>query len=221
MPNATPSAKDTPLRLTRRGLFAGSASLAATALAPAALALPTQADAKLTALGQKFEQALGVYRAAQAHFNACERRYLREGPDPPPILSEDGPLAHLLRIRGSWWTARELRWLLKDESERAHWPAARDAYAAALAYEARDRRFARRVGLRAATRAHEDAIEALHQLCETILDAPAQSRAGLAMKGRAVKAWGKPEWWSREEGHADSCERFAAALIDEVIAAAS
>src|SRR3954451_8016144 len=114
MPNSAVPANAAPLRLTRRGLFAGSASLAATTLAPAALpAQPTQTDAELTALGAKFEQALGVYRAAQAHYNACERRYLREGPDPPPILSEEGPLAHLLRIRGSWWTARELRWLLK------------------------------------------------------------------------------------------------------------
>ena len=113
-----------------------------------------------------------------------------------------------------------MRWLLKDESERAHWPAAREAYAAALAYEARDRRFARRVGLRAAARAHEDAIEALHQLCESILDAPAHSRVALAVKGRAVKAWGKPEWWSSEESHADSCERFAARMIDRAIEAA-
>src|SRR4051812_40920413 len=216
MPSPPDPAKDTPLRLSRRSLFVGSASLAATTLAPAALALPTQDDAELTALGAKFEQALGVYRAAQAHYNACERRYLREGPDPPSILCEEGPLGDLLRVRASWWTARELRWLLKDESERAHWPAAREAYAAALSYEGRDRRFARRVGLRAATRAHEDAIEALHELSEAILAAPAQSRVGLAVKGRAVKAWGKPEWWSREEGHADSCERFAAALIDEV-----
>jgi len=80
MPNATPSAKDSPLRLSRRGLFAGSASLAATTLAPAALALPTRDEPELTALGAKFEQALGVFEAAEAHFNACERRYLREGP---------------------------------------------------------------------------------------------------------------------------------------------
>ena len=53
MPNPSPSAKDTPLRLTRRSLFVGSASLAAATLAPAALALPTQDDAELTALGAK------------------------------------------------------------------------------------------------------------------------------------------------------------------------
>src|SRR4051812_49743417 len=106
MPSPPDPAKDTPLRLSRRSLFVGSASLAATALAPAALAPPTQEDAELTALGAKFEQALGVYRAAQAHYNACERRYLREGPDPPPILSEAGPLGEPPRRRGSRWDAR-------------------------------------------------------------------------------------------------------------------
>src|SRR3954470_16670513 len=120
MPSPPDPAKDTPLRLSRRSLFAGSASLAATALAPAAPARPTQDDAELTALGAKFEQALGVYRAAQAHFNACERRYLREAPHPPSILSEEGPLAHLLRIRGSWWTARELRWPTRRATGASH-----------------------------------------------------------------------------------------------------
>src|SRR3954452_10646341 len=105
LPNPSVPAKDTPCPPPRRTLSSGSASLAATALVPAALpAQPTQADAELTALGAKFEQALGVFEAAASPFTACERRYLREGPDPPPILSEEGPLAHLLRIRGSWWT---------------------------------------------------------------------------------------------------------------------
>jgi hypothetical protein len=220
MPNTLPSAKDTPLRFTRRGLFAGTASLAATALAPAAHALPTQVEPELTALGRRFEQALGAYRAAQRTFNACERRYLSEGPDPPPILTDAGTLGHLLRIKGSWWSARELRWLLKDEEERASWPEAQTAHAAALAYEARDRRFRRRIGFRAAERAHEDAIDTLHDLGDLILAAPAQSRAGLAVQGRVVKAWGKPEWWSRQRSHADSCERFAARIIDGVIAMA-
>jgi hypothetical protein len=208
------------LRLTRRSLFAGTASLAATALASAALARPTQGDAQLTALGHRFEQALGVHDAAQAHFNACERRYLSEGPDPPPVLTEAGTLGHLLRIKGSWWSARELRWLLRDESERAVWPVAREVYAVALAYEARDRRFRRRIGLRAAERAHEDAMDAMENLGDLILATPAHSSLGLAVKGRAVKAWGKPEWWSSEECHADTYERFAAQLIDGVIAGA-
>ena len=220
MPNPSPSAKDTPLRLTRRSLFAGTASLAATALVPTACVQATQGDAEFTALGVRFEQALSVHEAAQRHFNACERRYLSEGPDPPPILTEAGALGHRLRIKGSWWSARELRWLLKDEEERASWPEAQAAYAVALAYEARDRRFRRRIGFRAAERAHEDAIDALQNLSDLILATPAQSRAGLAVQGRVVKAWGKPEWWSGEESHADLCERFAARVIDRVIAAA-
>jgi len=173
MPNTSPSAKDTPLRLTRRSLFAGAASLAATTLTPAAQALPTQGEPELTALGAQFEQALGDYRAAQRHFNACERRYLSEGPDPPPILTEAGPLGHLLRIKGSWWSARELRWLLKDDEERASWPEAQVAHAAALAYEARDRRFRRRIGFRAAERAHEGAIDALHTVAAAFIAAGA------------------------------------------------
>jgi hypothetical protein len=214
-----PFGKGYSLRLTRRSLFAGTASLAATALAPAAQALPTHDEPELTALGAKFEQALAAYEAARRHFNACERCYLSEGPDPPPMLTEAGPLGHLLRIKGSWWSARELRWLLKDDEERASWPAARDAHVAALAYEARDRRFRRRIGFRAAERAHEDAIDTLHELGNLILATPAQSRAGLAVQGRVVKAWGKPEWWSRQASRADACERFAARIIDSVIAA--
>jgi hypothetical protein len=206
------------LPLTRRALFTGPASIAATALMPAApLAQPTQSDTELTALGLRFEQALAAQRTAERVFNECERRYLDEGPAPPDILTEAGPLGHLLRCKGSWWSARELRWLLKDDDERAIWPAARDAYAAAMAYEARDRRFRRRIGLRAAERAHDAAIEAVERLNEAILSACARSLAGLAVQGRVVKAWGKPEWWSREAGHADACERFAARVIERVI----
>jgi hypothetical protein len=40
------------------------------------------------------------------------------------------------------------------------------------------------------------------------------------VQARTVKAWGKPEWWSMDENHADACERFAARMIDRVIAAA-
>jgi hypothetical protein len=90
----------------------------------------------------------------------------------------------------------------------------------ALAYEARERRFARRIGLRAAERAHHAAIEAVEELSHGILRLDARSSAGLAVQARAVKAWGKPEWWSEEESHADACERFAACVIDRVIAAA-
>jgi len=47
------------------------------------------------------------------------------------------------------------------------------------------------------------------------------SPAALAVKGRAVKAPGKPEWWSTDDGHADPYERFAAQVIDGLIAAAA
>lgn len=219
MPNPSPSAKDTPVRLTRRNLFAGTASLAATALAPVALrALPTQGDAELTALGARFEQALGAFETAQAHFNAREQRYLAEGPDPPEALTCKGPLAHWLRFDWMYWTARELRAVLRDPDHEADWPAARETSRTALAYEARERRFKRRTGLRAAERAFRSAGDALDALGLEILGTDAHSSVGLALKGRAVKAWGKPEWWSAEEGHADSCERFAALLIDGVIA---
>jgi hypothetical protein len=221
MPNPRVAAKDSPLRLTRRGLFAGSASLAATALAPAALALPTQDDAKLTALGAKFEQALGLFQTAETHFNACERRYLAECPDPPEALTYRGLLAHWLKYDWMYWSSRELRAVLRNPDHEADWPAAQSTLRIALAYEARERRFKRRTGLRAAERAYRAAGDALDALGHEMLSAHARSCVGLAVKGRAVKAWGKPEWWSRGEGHADSCERFAAALTDEMIAAAS
>jgi len=54
-----------------------------------------------------------------------------------------------------------------------------------------------------------------------ILRREGRASAGLAVQARAVKAWGKPEWWSREASHADACERFAARMIDRLIAAAS
>src|SRR5258708_7181650 len=110
MPNPSPSAKDTPLRLTRRSLFAGTASLAATTLIIAApLAQPTQDDTELKALGLRFEQALVAHHAAQHAFNDCERRYLSEGPDPPASLTHVGPLAKWLDHEWSYWTARDLR----------------------------------------------------------------------------------------------------------------
>lgn len=221
MSNPSPSAKDAPLRLSRRSLFAGSASLVATALAPAALAQPTQStESELTALGAKFEHALGVHQAAQRHRDECEQRFWAACPDPPEALTQAGPLGRWLKHDWMYFTARDLRAALRDPDRRADWPAAQDVLADALAYEARERRLARRIGLRAAERAHEAAIEALESLSVEILGADTRSRAALAVKGRAIKAWGKPEWWSTDEGHADPYERFAAQLIDTVIAAA-
>jgi hypothetical protein len=203
------------LRLTRRSLFAGSASLAATTLAPTApLAQPTQAECELTALGLQFEQALAAHEAAQAHFNACETRFLAECPDPPAALTAAGPLAQWLDDGWSYWRSRDLRAFLRDPEHESDWPAAQGALRIALAYEARERRFARRIGLRAAERGYHDAIHAVDELSRDILRVDAHSSAGLAVQARAVKAWGKPEWWSGEESHADPCERFAARMID-------
>ena len=214
------SAKGIPLPITRRSLLAGATSLAATTLAPAASVGPTQpGDSELTALGARLEQALAVLHTAQRAFDECERRYLEEGPDPPPILTRAGPLGKLLRHDGAWWRARELRWLLKDDDHRADWPTARAALQAALAYEARDRRFRRKLSLRAAELAHRAADDAADDLAAAILAAPARSGVGLAVQGRAVKLWGKPEWWGCGASHADACERFAAHLIDRAIAA--
>lgn len=220
MPNSPVPGNAEPLRLTRRTLFAGSASLAATTLAPAApLALPTQAERELTALGLKFEQALAAHVAAQSHFNACEARSLAECPDPPAALTAAGPLAQGLDSRWSYWRSRDLRRLLRDPEHEADWPAAQGALRIALAYEARERRFARRIGLRTAERAYHDATHVVEELSCDILRVDARSSAELAVQARAVKAWGKPEWWSEEESHADPYERFAARVIDRVIAA--
>src|SRR2546421_703443 len=115
--------------LSRRNLLAAAASLTL----PAA-ARPTQGADQLKALGARFEQALVTLEAAQRAFNECERRYLRDGPDPPPTLTGAGTLGKLLRHEGAWWSARELRWLLKDEDHRADWPDAGAALSVAVAY---------------------------------------------------------------------------------------
>lgn len=177
--------------ITRRRLLAHATSLAATTLAPAASLHPTQ-DPELTALGARFEQALAVLEVAQPALAACERRYLEEGPLPPPVLTDGGPLGHLINDWGCW-TALELHSFLEDESNRADWPAARLALPVALAYEARDLRFRRKLGVPAAECAHEAALDAVESLGDAILAASARSAHGLAVQGRAVKVWGKPE----------------------------
>jgi hypothetical protein len=207
------------LPIARRTLMTGTASLAATALAPAApLARPTQEpDAELTALGRRFEQALGIHEAAQRAFNDCERRYLQDCPDPPDILRSAGGLGAFLRHKDSWWSARELRGLLRDEERRAEWPDVHAALRVALAYEARERRFKRKLGLRGAERAYHAATHALDDLAALILGEPARSPAGLAVKAHVTKLWGKPEWWSEQASHADPYERFAAQVLDLLV----
>jgi hypothetical protein len=69
----------------------------------------------------------------------------------------------------------------------------------------------------AAEPAQSAAGDALDALLPAILAAPAHSLAGLAVKARAVKLWGHPEWWSPQESHADSAERLAAHVLDAVM----
>jgi hypothetical protein len=44
--------------------------------------------------------------------------------------------------------------------------------------------------------------------------APAHSFAGLAVKTRVVKEWGRPDWWDDD---ADTYEQLAAQILDAVI----
>ncbi len=179
--------------LSRRSLLAGATSLAATTLAPAAPLRPTQdCRSSLRRLAPALNWRSACLTLVQRAFDDCERRYLEEGPDPPPMLTRAGALGTLLRHEGAWWRARELRWLLKDDDHRAEWPAARAALRVALAYEARDRRFRRKLGLRAAERAHEAAIEAVDGLAAAILAPTAHSAQGLAVQGRVVKLSASP-----------------------------
>jgi len=220
MPESPFAAKSAPLpAITRRGLLAGTASLAVPALGPVVppSAHPTQDDAELTALGARFEQALSVHHAAQRALNDCERRYVEEGPDPPPILTSAGPFGHLLADEKTWWSARALRTLMSHTTHHDVWGDAYAALQAAITYEARDRRFRRRIGLRAAECAYRAAIDVMEALSLQIFAAPARTLTGLAIKGRTVKAWGRPEWWSREPWDTDIYERLAAEVIDQVI----
>lgn len=220
MPKPPVAAKDSPLpALSRRALLTGAASLGAVAAAaPAPAAPPTQSpDAELTALGARFEQALTLQAAAWQRLQECEERYLQDGPAPPEALTSAGPLGELLERDDSWWNARELRWLLRSDRRRAVQCEGRALLKVALAYAARDRSFQRKIGLPDAHAAYRAANAALDELSRAILAAPARSAARLAVKAQAVKAWGKPEWWSAEESHADTYERLAAQVLDEVM----
>lgn len=216
MPDSPVSAKQLSA-LSRRAVLGGLAIAPLTVQAQAGPTLPpTRPDPQLTALGVRFEQAVSVQQAAQRHFNDCEGRYLDQCPEVPPELTRAGALGEYLSHEWCYWTSCELRALLRAPAWRTDWPAARALLPVALASEARDRRFRRKIGLRAAERAHEAANDALDDLSTLILSVP-DSPGGRALKGRVVKAWGKPEWWSSGEGHADCYERFAAQVIDAVI----
>ena len=225
MPKTSIPANTIPLpALTRRGLLVGTAAAAASAALPAGASAndprgsaQAGADAELAALDRTFAQALGTYEVARRHYNRCEKRFFAACPEPPDLLASGGPLGRLLESKCSRWNAQELRWLLKDSDRRRFWRRARAMLPVAKAHAAEVRRVKRDSGLAAAEAAHEAAIDALHDLSQEILAAPARSLAGLAVKARAVKAWGKPEWWDPVAGRADTQEPLAAQILDAVM----
>jgi hypothetical protein len=217
MPNARVAADAVALpSLTRRGLLVGLASGVAAGSAGSGPAA-ANAEPELTALGVAFDQSLAAHEATRQHYNDCENRYFDHSPMPPDELTLEGPLGHLLDTRWSIWSARELRRLLKYEGLRDSWPAIRAALPLARAYEKADKAAERASGVVAAEAASDAAVDHLDGVCGLILAAPAREICGL--KARAVKHWGKPEWWER--GGGDVYERLAAQIIDAVIAAAA
>jgi hypothetical protein len=177
----------------RRALLIGAATAAASAFVPAAMSAPQ--DSRLTALERAFEAALAEYAAAQRHYKDCERRFFAACPDPPPILTSEGPLARLLCNDWSWLDARDLQWLLRQPKQRRLRKAARAALPVAKAYEAEIRRVKRAAGLAAAEAAQVAAMDCLYELSERIAAVATLSVAGLAVKARVVRRWGAPEWW--------------------------
>jgi hypothetical protein len=205
--------------LTRRGLLIGSASVAASTALSGHAATPAEPDAELLALSARFAAALASYYAAERHRNTCENLLLEGLPSVPAVLHDTrGRLGRLLPDRHSWSSATELRGVLRRRSCRELWEEARAALPIAKAYEAQVRRVERASGFPAAEAAHEAAMHALGDLMRRIGAVPARSPAGLAVKTRAVKQWGRPEWWSPNEAHADSTDRLMAEVLDAVIA---
>ena len=218
MPNLCVSANASHLPSpTRRGLLTGAAA-AISALAGPGQASDLVSDPDITTLSQRFTDALVAYAAAESHCDACEQRLLDECPDPPVALTRQGPLGKLKR---EWdhWSANELEWLLANRDRRTYWRAARKLLPVAQAYERKVRRFERACGLPAAEAAQQAASDGLLEVSEVILDTAANSVAALALKARVVK-YGKPEWWSPAESHADVHERLAAQIVDAAIAMA-
>jgi hypothetical protein len=212
----SPSARNV---LSRRTFLVGTTVAAlATSTASADVPRATEPDAELIGLERTFRQALDTYEAARQRFNRCEEQYFDLCPCLPEALTSDGPLGHLL----SWshWSASDLRRMLKDPKRREVWDEADKALSIAKAYEAAVRRAKRKTKLAAVAAAHNATIDAIGEVGELILAAPAQSLEGLAVKARVIKTWGRREWWDREDGDADTYERLAAQIIDAVVAAA-
>ncbi len=199
----------------RRALLAGAVAAAASAFAPLAASAPQ--DFRLCALERDFEAALAEYEAAQRHYNDCEQRFFAACPDPPPVLTRDGPLAKLLCNDWSWLNTRDLQWLLRQPKQRRLRKAARAALPVAKAYEVEIRRVKRVAGLAGAEAAQLAAMDSLYGLSERIAAVPARSIAGLALKARVVRHWGAPEWW----GDPGPAELLAAQVLDAVIAMAA
>jgi hypothetical protein len=200
--------------LTRRSLLVGLAASSGVG-APAVLPAPNDPDAALTALMRAFEQARAAYEAAQRHYNDCEGRYFDLKPDPPEALTIRGPLGHLHTSQYDVWRACELRALLKDEELTELWNDARAALPLARRYEARLRRLKRATNVAAAEAAHHAALDRVADVTGAMLSITTRSLAGLAVKVRIVKHWGKPDWWDND---GDTYERLAAQIIDAAIA---
>jgi hypothetical protein len=202
-------------------LLVGTAAVALTAIT-ASTDEPRAAepDAELVGLARTFQQALDAYEAARQHYNRCEDRYFDLRPCVPKALTGDGPLGHLLFDESSHWRAADLRRMLKNSEHQDVWEAVRAALTIAKAYEKEVRRAKRETQVIAAEAAHNAAIDALGEVGMLILDAPARSLVGLAVKARVVKTWGKPDWWDPIEGRADTYERLAAEILDAVVAMA-
>jgi len=207
--------------MTRRKLLVGSAAVALTAITASTDApRAAEPDAELVGLARTFQQALDAYEAARQHYNWCEDRYFDLRPCVPKALTGDGPLGHLLFDESSHWRGADLRRMLKNSEHQHVWEAVREALTIARAYESEVRRARRETQVVAAEAAHNASIDALGEVGVLILDAPAGSLAGLAVKARVVKTWGKPDWWDPIEGRADTYERLAAEILDAVMAMA-
>jgi hypothetical protein len=201
------------------GVTAAAAALSVTSAASANVAppdvAPTNPDSDLIALGDSLDRSLAACETARRYFNACEHRYLSGGPEPPAELTADGALGCLLAHRWELWRAADLREILRDRDQRKYWKAARAALPTARKYEAQDRAFKRKTNVVAAERAYRAALDHVDLVGGQILAAPAATSAGLAIKARAVKIWGRREWWT---GDADTYELIAAQIIDAVMA---
>jgi hypothetical protein len=200
----------------------GDAGVSTPSMAPAAVlraaSLPGGIDATWTALADRFAAGLAAFEAIERRRNACEQRYFASVPEPPEALTATGPLGRRLARAWSWWDADALEWLLEDAACRKDWRKARKLLPIARAHAAARERCHDASGLTEAEAAQEAASGALEDLTEAILAAPAATLAGLAVKARAVKLWGRPEWWSPP--HADAPEELAAQVLDAVIAMA-